>query len=263
MKKINLALIVLLLTSIVAMGQDSQAGYRSSDEMKDWGFSVTPYAMLAAQSTDVGTEKIRQSFSDLTGMTNAGFQIIAVARYKRLKLSFDGTFATLGSDMEQGPLTVEVEIKQRILDYKLSYIVYDNFEFAEDNAIHGWSLEFGVGAKYWKNDVGVNYEIAILDTVLGDGLTIPQEWWDLMVGVKTHFVLNKKVSLGVALDVGGFGIGNSSKFAYNFTYINNFKVLNWMSVNAGFRNFRYNRIDDEVETTVNVLGPLIGVSFIF
>lgn len=259
---------VLFLNTIIAMGQDPQTGYRSSAEMKDWGFSVTPYAMLAAQSTDVGSEKIRQSFSDLASMTNAGFQIIAIARYKRFKLMFDGTFASLGADMEQGPLTIDANIKQRISDYRLSYVVYDNFEFDDDNAIHGWALEFGIGAKYWKNDVGVTYEINMpIIGPSGDSFNIPQEWWDLMLGVKTNFVLNKNASLGVALNIGGFGIGNSSKIAYNFTYINNFKVLEWMSVNAGFRNFYYNRVDgegeDELTTKVNVLGPMLGVSFIF
>jgi len=37
-------------------------------------------------------------------------------------------------------------------------------------------------------------------------------------------------------------------------------------INAGFRNFRYHRIDgegtDALETTVNVLGPVLGVSFV-
>ena len=87
-----------------------------------------------------------------------------------------------------------------------------------------------------------------------------------MLGVKTKFVLSDKVMLGVNFNVGGFGIGDSSKFAYDFTYVNNFRVLNWMSVNAGFRSFSYKRVDDkgtpdEFNTTVHVLGPFLGVSF--
>ena len=64
---------------------------------------------------------------------------------------------------------------------------------------------------------------------------------------------------------GGFGIGNSSKFAYDFTYLNAFRVSRLITINAGFRNFRYRRVDgegaDELETRVNVLGPFLGVSF--
>jgi hypothetical protein len=60
-----------------------------------------------------------------------------------LTLSWDGTFATLGAEEVQGPLNVEVEIVQRIHDFKLSYLVYDIFEFSEGNVLDGWSLECG------------------------------------------------------------------------------------------------------------------------
>lgn len=261
MKSIGSILVVVLLSMGTLLGEETQKDYHEIDKMDDWGFSVTPYALLAAQSTDVEGEKLRQSFSDLSSMTNAGFQIIAAARYKKLTLSFDGTFATLGSDLSQGGLAVDVSIKQRIFDLKLSYMVYDNFKFKEGNTINGWSSDIGMGTKYWKNDVNIDYTLSFGDDILlQDNISLPQEWWDLMLGVRTKFVLNKKVNLGIAFNAGGFGIGNSSKFAHDFTYINNFRVLNWLSVNAGFRSFGYNRIDDEVETKVNVLGPLLGVS---
>lgn len=267
MKSIRIAIITILLSFGNLFAQNIEGIYKDVDKMDDWGFSITPYALLAAQSTDVGGEKLRQSFSDLSSMTNTGFQLVASARYKKLVLSFDGTFATLGTASSIAGLDIDATIKQRIIDLKSSYIIYENFEFVGDNVINGWSLDIGVGAKYWKNDVGLNYTLSIGDIIIDEGsYTIPQQWWDLMVGIKTRFVLNDKVRLAVGFNVGGFGIGNSSKFAYDFTYINNFRVLNWMSVNAGFRSFNYSRVDgegqDEVSTKVNVLGPLLGVSFI-
>ena len=39
----------------------------------EWGLSITPYAWFAAQSSDVGGEKLRQSFNDLASITNLGF----------------------------------------------------------------------------------------------------------------------------------------------------------------------------------------------
>jgi len=231
---------------------------------------------LSISITDVGGEQLRQSFSDLSSLTNAGFQIVAAARYKRLVLSFDGTFATLGSDFSStGKLVsteIDLTIKQRILDFKLTYMIYDNFEIKGSDVIKGWSVEVGGGGKYWSNDVGINSKITIHkllqdDEIIETSETIPQEWWDLMLGVKTKFVLSDKVNLGVNFNVGGFGIGNSSKFAYDFTYVNNFRVLKWMSINAGFRNFYYSRVDEEgtseeFTTKVNVLGPVLGVSII-
>ena len=83
-----------------------------------------------------------------------------------------------------------------------------------------------------------------------------------MVGVKTNIMLSRKVLLGASFSVGGFGIGDSSEFTHDLTYINAFRVWRYMTINAGFRSFKYKRDDNGLETTVNVLGPLLGVSFI-
>lgn len=274
MKK-TLILLLLFVSVGSVYGQVTDSKYQEVDEMNDWGFLVTPYALLASQSTDVGGEEIRQSFSDLSSLTNAGFQIILAARYKRFVLSFDGTFATLGSNISNsGNLVssdIDLTIKQNILDLKLTYMVYDNFEMKGSNVIKGWSIEVGGGGKYWSNKVDINSKFTIHrplreDEIIEGSETIPQDWWDLMLGAKTKFVLSDKVMLGVSFNVGGFGIADSSKFSYDFTYVNNFRVLNWMSVNAGFRSFSYKRVDDEgtpneFNTKVNVLGPFLGVSF--
>jgi hypothetical protein len=270
-----LLLISVFLGILSANGQTIDSIYQSSDKMNDWGFVLTPYALLAAQSTGVDGTELRSSFSDLSSMTSAGFQLIAAIRYKRLLMLFDGTFATLGENLEQGPLKIDYRIDQKIIDLSMGYIVYDNFEFSESKPIKGWKLEADIGAKYWANDLTiddaltVNFPLLGIDTVLSNSTSLPQNWWDLMIGLKSQFILNDRVNLGIGLKVGGFGIGNSSTFSYNFTYVNNFRVLDWLSVNVGFRNFYYKRKDPDIsgngtiETTVNVLGPILGVSFIF
>jgi len=86
-----------------------------------------------------------------------------------------------------------------------------------------------------------------------------------MVGMRTTISLAPRVLLSSWISVGGFGIGESSKFAYDFTYLNAFRVSRLITINAGFRNFRYRRVDGEgdaeLETRVNVLGPFLGLSF--
>jgi len=95
----------------------------------------------------------------------------------------------------------------------------------------------------------------------------PQAWWDLMVGLKARFILSRSVLLGISINGGGFGLGDSSKFSYDFSYVNTFKVSKLISVTAGYRTFRYKREDgegdDKLETKVSAFGPLIGVSFVF
>ena len=63
------------------------------------------------------------------------------------------------------------------------------------------------------------------------------------------------------------GIGNASKLSWDVTYINTFKVTNLITVSAGYRSFRYKRMDGEgdrkLETNVNASGPMLGVIFRF
>jgi len=270
---LNKAILPLLLILLV-LPATSQAQNNTPIEddyenpTSDWRFIISPYAWLAGQATDVGGEKIRQSFNDVVSLTNAGFQLNTVVMYKKWIFLADGTFANLGSNIEQGPLTVDMEIKQFILDLKLGYLVLSDIEKDDvESVIRGWALEANAGAKYWKNDVAVDYKVAIGSPPIEGGFTEPQAWWDLMIGLKARFILSRSVLLSVAVNGGGFGMGNSSEFSYDFAYLNTFKVSKLISVTAGYRTFRYRREDGEgedlLETTVNAFGPLLGVSFVF
>ena len=201
-------------------------------------------------------------------MTDAGFQMVAAVRYKRFGLSIDGTWARLGTEKEQGPFSLDIKVNQKILDFKGTYILYENFEMEDNRVIEGWSLEAQAGAKYWSNDLNVDYSVFLGGRPIDEGnIAQDQNWWDMMLGVRTTISLAPKVLLASWISFGGFGIGNSSKFAYDFTYMNAFRVSRLITLNAGFRNFRYRRVDGEadaeLETRVNVLGPFLGISFVF
>lgn len=195
-------------------------------------------------------------------MTNFGFQLISTIRYDRFSLSFDGTIANLGAEGEVGPIKATLSIDQIILDTKLGIKVYDNFKLDKNQAINGWSLDFSIGGKYMLNDVNLDATL-FGNPILDEPLNKKLEWWDLMIGINTKFIVSPKFLVSVAYNAGGFGIGNSSKFASDFTYLNSFKVHKHVLVNAGFRSFGYERIDDGIDTNVRVLGPMLGVSAIF
>ncbi len=261
-------LLILCLAGLSPLfGQVTNQNFNEEDDRKDWSFSLTPYALLASQSTSVGGNRITNSFGELSSMTNAGFQMVASVRYKRFGLSMDGTWAELGVDGEQGPLVLNTKVNQKILDFRGSYVLYETFQMEQNRVIDGWSLEALGGAKYWSNKIDLAYELYLGDRLLDEGsIEQTQEWWDLMLGVKTTISLSPRVLLSSWISFGGFGIGDSSKLAYDFTYLNAFRVSRLITINAGFRNFRYRRVDgegdSELETRVNVLGPFLGVSFL-
>ena len=272
MRKIRIIFYLLcsLLLSSSISAQDKMSIEDDYENPKgDWRIIVSPYAWLAGQATDVGGEQIRQSFNDLVSMTNIGFQLSTTVMYKKFIFLADGTYANLGADIVEGPLTVDLDIVQYMLDLKLGYLVYSDIDFGEDEVIRGWALEVNAGAKYWKNDVAVDYKVQINNPPpqVEGSIKEPQAWWDLMIGAKARIFLSKSVLLGIAGDIGGFGFGNSSKLSWDFTYVNTFKVSDLISITAGYRTFKYNREDGEGDeklgTTVHAFGPLLGVSFVF
>jgi len=268
---IILAGLLSVLLAGGAFGQE-EAGIESDYEAKEdnWRFIISPYAMLASQATDVGGEQIRQSFNDLSSMTNFGFQLNTVVMYSKWVLTADGTYANLGSKSDDGIFQADLDVKQYMLDLRLGYLVLTQIdEEVTSDVVRGWALEVNAGAKYWRNDITLDYSLGLegRPPLVEDTFGEKQDWWDPMIGAKARIVLSKSVLLGVSLSGGGFGVGNASKYSWDFIYINTFKVSRLISVTAGFRSFMYKRVDgegdDELETKVSVIGPVIGMSFIF
>lgn len=263
-------LFVIIALTLVSTSIFSQESKKTDSiaiqpkKQKDWEFKISPYALLAAQATDVDGEKIRQSFNDLASLTNFGFQIAAQAKYKKWFLNSNLTIAKLGANETIGPAQVDLNIHQIILDTKLGYVIIDNFKDT-NNVIEGWSVETTIGAIYWLNDVNIDLDIQIGDLPpIKDTIKEKQEWVDLVLGANFRLVLSKTVGLGISANIGGFGIGNSSELYWDLTYINTFKVSKHIDVAAGYRTFKYNRTDgtgvDEINTSVTVFGPLLGIS---
>lgn len=232
-------------------------------KQKDWRFTLSPYALLASMSADVGGEKIRQTFSDLTSITNMGFQIAGSVNYKRWYFHTNYTYANLKAVGSIGPITLDAEVLQHIWDNKLGYRVIDKIDEGDD-VIRGWSMETTLGFIYWGNNVSVDIEYP-LDIDLPNNIVTGQNWMDFVVGANFDIFFSKTVHLTVQGDIGGFGIGNSSKLYWDFFFANTFKVSKLLSVTAGYRSFQYDREDgsgeDLVKSKIKTYGPLIGVSF--
>jgi hypothetical protein len=265
----------LAAAAVLAAGfatAEENSGIESDYEAKEnnWRVIVSPYALLAGMSTDVGGEKIRTNFNDLSSLTNFGFQLNTNVMYKKWVFTADGTYANLGSSSDQGLVRVDADIKQYMMDLRLGYLVHTDVDQGDDTrVVRGWALEVNAGAKFWQNDLSVGYALVIdQDPPLLEGnLKTVQKWWDPMLGVKARIILSRTVLLGLSASGGGFGVADASDYSWDFVYTNSFKVSRLLTVTAGFRSFLYKRTDgegpEEVQTKVAVNGPLIGVSFVF
>lgn len=232
---------------------------------RDWSFKISPYAWLAGTATDVGGEKIRQSFNDLVSLTNVGFQMVVQARYKKWSLSSNLTYARLGDQVVEGPLLIDFGVDQIILDSKLGYTVIDKIDFGND-VIRGWAMEATIGAIYWSNDVSVGVEFDSDLDIPGFPVNISEklDFVDLVFGTNFRIILSKSVLLGLSANIGGFGIGNSSDLYWDLLFVNTFKVSKLLTVTAGYKTFTDKTTsgegEEQIKTNIKTFGPLLGIS---
>jgi hypothetical protein len=258
MKKINLGrgavllVFMVLLLSNTVFGQDPLELDEVADStlQDEWGLAITPYALFAAQSTDVAGQQLRSSFNDLASITNLGFQCRLYARWRWVVFSADWTYADMQTESDILLTNVDMKINQHILDMKLGGKVYDS----------SW---VSAGARYWDNTI--NYTITTQPVLPGndpsvDTGTDAQTWWDPVLGMHMHFPVTPKVGFLVRATGGGFGIGNASDYLWDAEFAALFRVSNRLMISAGYRQFKYRRTDDDITQTVTVVGPAIGLS---
>ena len=103
----------------------AQADTNAEPSASEWSFKIAPYAWLAGTGGTVVTNgeetDFDLSFEDIFELTTGGFQINAQARHKRLFLTFDGTWATLGHGEDLLGGRVDFEVKQKILELNVGY----------------------------------------------------------------------------------------------------------------------------------------------
>jgi hypothetical protein len=238
---------------------------QSETRIGDWGLAFTPYAWFASQSTDVGGQAIRQSFNDLSSITNVGFQGRILARWRWLTFGADWTYSDMASSQEIGRIGASQKITQHILDMKMGGKVFDSRTPEGDGGVGIW---VSAGARYWDNktDLVVRREPILPNgPVLVDTLDAIQSWWDPVVGLNIQFPVTPTVSFLVRATGGGLGIGDASSYLWDAELGALFRLSRRWVISAGYRQFKYERTDGEgdekVKQAVSVVGPEIGVSF--
>jgi len=245
-----------------ALAQDPLELEEAADStlQDEWGLAITPYALFAAQSTDVAGQQLRSSFNDLASITNLGFQCRLLARWRWLVFAADWTYADMQTDSDVLLTNIDMKINQHILDMKLGGKVYDSRTTMQDGGMGIW---VSAGVRYWDNTI--NYTFTIQPILPGNDPTVEsgtedQTWWDPVLGLHMHFPVTPKVGFLVRATGGGFGIGNASDYLWDAEFAALFRLTNRLMLSAGYRQFKYRRTDDDITQTVTVIGPAIGLS---
>jgi hypothetical protein len=238
-----------------------------------WAFFIAPYGWLAGVSGTVATDgentELEVPFEDFLENTRAGLLLYFEARRNKVFVAFDGTWATLGGEMNGQLVDLDIEIRQRIYDIRVGYEVY-NKKLGE--VIHkkkfDWQrrmiIDIFAGGRYFRTEP----VIAIIP-IIGDPREISgvDSRVDPFFGLRIGWDMSPRWIMGFRGDIGGFGIGDAAQFSWQATGDIGYRLSSRIALFAGYRYLTFDTItgrgDDRNGTDLSQQGPIIGAGFSF
>ena len=94
-----------------------------------------------------------------------------------------------------------------------------------------------------------------------------EDWIALIVGMRSHLTLSPKWSLNNRTDIGGFGIGDSSDFAWNSQILLGYQMTKRSTLYFGYRSLDVDYNSGSGSTLfgydITTSGPVIGTKIQF
>lgn len=240
---------------------------------REWGFFIAPYGWLAGTAGTVVTNgeevDVDASFSDLAERTRGGFQIYFEARHRKWFLGFDGTWATLGGEIEGQLLTTDIEVEQRIYDIRGGYEAYWKFlgEPPSDPDVD-WRrraiVDVYVGGRYFRTAP----QITITRT-LGDPIELSgsNSRVDPFIGLRAGWDMSYRWGMGFKGDIGGFGVGDAAELSWQAAVEIGYRVSRRVVILGGYRWLDFDTTTGEGEDrngqSLLQQGPIIGAGIAF
>lgn len=233
---------------------------------------VAPYVWAPAMRGTVGIAGIRQRVDltlpeliDLIPDLN-GFAMAHVEVGKgRWGLVFDALLAEV-SPTEPGPLgeTVTVDVNVTFLEAMGMYRVLD---MGTGRHPLSWvSVDLLGGVRYYQVDGGLT-----IVPILGPTIDVTQSevWADLVIGARAAVTISPGLSSFTRVDFGGFGIGTSSRLAWNLEAGIEYECVTCpgASLLLGYRVFDVDESKNSgveyFEFDMKMQGPFAALSFRF
>ncbi len=216
-----------------------------------WRYTGTFYGWLPGVSTTVetplGDVEAEVEFADVLDKLDFAFLAALEARKGRWALVGDLQYFDLGADASpniEAIGTVEIDSQIAILGGYALYNVYDSPDTR---------IELGGGLRYYD----AKFDTLVSGTV---PLSLSDEgnWADAVLSARVTQTFNEDW-FGVAyVDVGGFGLGDSSDLTWQAYVATGYRLNDSWSAVAGYRHVMFERDFDGRTVTSNVGGPVIG-----
>ncbi len=257
---------------VAQAGQSASAsGYLAG---KDWVFSFAPYLWMTGLNGTLGARgseaDVDISFGDIWDNLDFAFQGHAEVFYKN-KWGFfiDGTYMKLNTKNNKGPLNIDATVKINMWEFVGLYRAYTQpsaFTNSKGMVKPAVQLDVLAGGRYMNIDNTIDIAgsgpVGVGTSVSGD-----QGWFDFIVGTRGKWQPWNRVFFIARTDIGGFGLGFSSDFAWNLLGLVGFDVTDWMQFMIGYKVF-YDKFtdgsgDDRFIYDAWMSGPITGLNFTF
>ncbi len=233
---------------------------------KDWEVRITPYlefsnidgsVAVRGQEIDIGV-----GFGDIFRRLNFAAFAEAGVRWRRLVASVDVIYTNLGDRTSLGPLRLEWELEQLIVDAKFGYRVLSRHVgpgSAEAGSARGrLDLDLLAGLRYWNVDT---------DFVLGPvPFDVGQDWVEPVFGFRLGWRPFERWWFGARGDAGGFNVGKA-EVTWRAALLGSFALGRRWDLVAGYRALGIAEQDgggaSGAALDYVMHGPVLGVSLHF
>jgi hypothetical protein len=223
---------------------------------QDWDYSATLYAWVPSLSATIDTRlggvDIDPSGSDVLDSLDGAFMGFFTAQNGLLGFSADILYAGLGND-NATPLgllfdDVSVQTDLAMVNVKGLYRVLEG---------PGGYLNLTGGLRWYDVSIDMDFNSGLLPN---ERVSLGDSWTDLTVGVSGYAPLSDDWFVVGSADVGGFGIGNSSELSWQAFGAVGYRFNETWSAELGYRYLSIEQEVDRFDVTLDMYGPVIGIT---
>jgi hypothetical protein len=221
-----------------------------------WRYSASVYGWFAGLDTSVDTAFVKVetdlSFSDIWADLDMAFMGTFEARSGQLGLILDLNYTDL-SMTQATPLGAAFRSAQ--VDTTLTILSgYVTWRMSDTAAA---KVDLAGGFRAYDLDLGVALTPGALSA---QSFSDSERWIDPVIGGRVTFTLAEKWYATAAADVGGFGIGSASDLSHQTLATVGYRFNDKWSAEGGYRHIGIEKALNGRDVTLDLSGPLFGVT---
>lgn len=231
----------------------------ASAESSEWSTDITSYMWFSKSVTKAdtafGTAESELSAKDALEQLKMGLMVTGTARRGAWAFTGDLIYFDLEEHKKTpfGALFSELETT-RTFTALSGYAMYTAFDDATTR------VEFGGGLRGVDSDVRLDLKG---DRHPGAVVNINDSWIDALVAARIKHRLNQHWQMTLSMDLGGFGIGNSSRKTWQAVATINYQINDHWSLISGYRHLYIDRDDEGNDYSLEMSGPVLGMNYRF